>query len=388
MKLSRILFIILLFVGGFWFVTTHLPHRPSMGHFPLFGTGGGSSDPLVLTEAHAAPAYDAEEQNNIAIYKKVLPSVVNITSTTLVFDFFYGTVPQQGQGSGFILDKAGHILTNDHVVEGANRGIEVMLSNKRRYPARVVGTDKVHDLALLQIDAPNLQPVTLADSSQLNVGQKVYAIGNPFGLSGTMTRGIISSIRSIRNGDGAPIEDAIQTDAAINPGNSGGPLLNSSGEVIGINTMIASNGADQSSGIGFAIPINTAKAVLGDLIRFGRVKRPSLGIVSYAIGPDLASQMGLSAEQGVLIQRVLPGGAAERAGLHGGNQQAYVGNTPIMLGGDLIVAIDGQEVDDPQDINAIMDKHQAGDTISVTIVRGKKQITLKLILGEARDTNT
>ncbi len=313
--------------------------------------------------------------------------MVNITSTTLVFDFFYGTVPQQGQGSGFILDKAGHILTNFHVVEGANRGIEVMLSNKRRYPAHVVGVDKVHDLALLQIDAPNLQPVTLADSSQLNVGQKVYAIGNPFGLSGTMTRGIISSIRSIRNADGAPIEDAIQTDAAINPGNSGGPLLNSSGEVIGINTMIASNGADQSSGIGFAIPINTAKAVLADLIRYGRVKRPSLGIVSYAIGPDLASQMGLAADSGVLIQRVLPGGAAERAGLRGGNEQAYVGNTPIMLGGDLIVAIDGQEVTDPQDINAIMDKHQAGDTISVTIVRGKKQMTLKLILGEARDTN-
>jgi S1-C subfamily serine protease len=388
MKLSRILLIVLLLVGGFWFVTTHLPRSLSMGHSPLFWHDGGSNAPLVLTEAHAAPAYDAEEQNNIAIYKKVLPSVVNITSTTLVFDFFYGTVPQQGQGSGFILDKSGHILTNYHVVEGANRGIEVMLSNKRRYPARVVGTDKVHDLALLQIDAPNLQPVTLADSSQLNVGQKVYAIGNPFGLSGTMTRGIISSIRSIRNGEGAPIEDAIQTDAAINPGNSGGPLLNSSGEVIGINTMIASNGAEQSSGIGFAIPINTAKAVLADLIRFGRVKRPSLGIVSYAIGPDLASQMGLSADQGVLIQRVIPGGAAERAGLHGGNQQAYVGNTPIMLGGDLIVAIDGEEVTDPQDINAIMDKHQAGDSISVTIVRGRKQMTIKLILGEARGTNT
>jgi S1-C subfamily serine protease len=250
-----------------------------------------------------------------------------------------------------------------------------------------VGTDKVHDLALLQIDAPDLQPVTLADSSQLNVGQKVYAIGNPFGLSGTMTRGIISSIRSIRNADGAPIEDAIQTDAAINPGNSGGPLLNSSGEVIGINTMIASNGADQSSGIGFAIPINTAKAVLADLIRYGRVKRPSLGIVSYAIGPDLASQMGLAADSGVLIQRVVPGGAAERAGLRGGSEQAYVGNTPIVLGGDLIVAIDGHEITDPEDISAIMDKHQAGDTVSVTIVRGKKQMTLKLILGEARDTN-
>ena len=387
MRLTRILIIVLLLLGGFWFITTHFQSGFPWSH-PALNGSDGSNSPLELTEAQAAPAYDAEEQNNIAVYKKVLPSVVNITSTTLVFDFFYGTVPQQGQGSGFVLDKAGHILTNFHVVDGANRGIEVMLSNKRRYPARVVGTDKVHDLALLQIDAPDLQPVTLADSSQLNVGQKVYAIGNPFGLSGTMTRGIISSIRSIRNADGAPIEDAIQTDAAINPGNSGGPLLNSSGEVIGINTMIASNGADQSSGIGFAIPINSAKAVLADLLRYGRVKRPSLGIVSYAIGPDLASQMGLAADSGVLIQRVVPGGAAERAGLHGGNEQAYVGNQPILIGGDLIVAIDGHEITDPQDISAIMDKHQAGDTVSVAIVRGKKQMTLKLILGEARDATT
>ncbi|MGD0731119.1 MAG: trypsin-like peptidase domain-containing protein [Terracidiphilus sp.] len=384
MGLRRFLLVVLL-VGGFWYLTTHLP--ANLSHFS-FLNASGSGSPLELTEAEAAPAYDTEEQNNISVYKRVLPSVVNITSTTLVFNFFYGTVPQHGQGSGFILDRSGHVLTNYHVVEGANRGIEVMLSNKHRYPAKVVGTDKVHDLALLQIDAPNLQAVTLADSSELNVGQKVYAIGNPFGLNGTMTRGIISSIRSIRGAEGAPIEDAIQTDAAINPGNSGGPLLNSRGEVIGINTMIASNGADQSSGIGFAIPINTAKAVLSDLTRYGRVKRPSLGIVSYAIGPDLASQMGLAVDSGVLVQRVLPGGAAERAGMHGGNQQAYVGNTPIMLGGDLIVAIDGKEVNDPQDISALMDKHQAGDTISVTFYRGRKQITLKLILGEAQDQNT
>ncbi|HEX2919110.1 MAG TPA: trypsin-like peptidase domain-containing protein, partial [Edaphobacter sp.] len=252
---------------------------------------------------------------------------------------------------------------------------------------RVIGTDRTHDLALLQIDAQNLEPVTLADSSQLAVGQKVYAIGNPFGLTGTMTRGIISSIRSIRGAEGAPIEDAIQTDAAINPGNSGGPLLNSRGEVIGINTMIASNGAEQSSGIGFAIPINTAKAVLADLTRYGHVKRPSLGIVSFPIGPDLAEQLGLAADYGVLIQKVIPGGAAERAGLHGGNQQAYLGNTPIMIGGDLIVAIDGQQVTDPQDISAIMDRHQAGDTVSISVLRGRRQITLKLILGEARGTN-
>jgi S1-C subfamily serine protease len=383
MKLRRVLLVVFL-VGGFWFITTHLPAR--LSNWSLFH--GGSGSPLQLSQAEAAPAYDAEEQNNIAVYKRVLPSVVNITSTTLVFNFFYGTVPQQGQGSGFILDKAGHVLTNFHVVEGANRGIKVQLSNKRSYSAKVVGTDRVHDLALLQIDAPNLEPVTLSDSSGLAVGQKVYAIGNPFGLNGTMTRGIISSIRSIRGPDGAPIEDAIQTDAAINPGNSGGPLLNSRGEVIGINTLIASNGADQSSGIGFAIPINTAKAVLSDLTRYGRVKRPSLGIVSFGIGPDLASQMGLAADSGVLVQKVIPGGAAEKAGIHGGNEQAYVGNTPILLGGDLIVAIDGQEVNDPQEINALMDKHQAGDTVSVTLYRGRKQMTLKLILGEARDANT
>ena len=388
MRLSRILIILVILLGGFWLVTTHLQPTHSMGRISLFGgDGGGSTSPLELTEAQAAPKYDAEEENNIAVYKRVLPSVVNITSTALVFDFFYGTVPQQGQGSGFILDKSGHILTNYHVVAGANRGVEVQLSDKRKFAAHVIGTDRTHDLALLQIDAPNLQPVTLADSSQLNVGQKVYAIGNPFGLAGTMTRGIISAIRPIRNGEGAPIEDAIQTAAAINPGNSGGPLLNSSGEVIGINTMIASNGADQSSGIGFAIPINTAKAVLADLLKFGRVKRPSMGIVSFAIGPDLASQMGFAAVSGMLIQRVVPGGAADRAGLRGGTEQAYVGNTQIVLGGGLIIAIDGQQVTDPQDINTIMEKHQAGDTVTVTFIRGQRRMTIKLILGEAKDTN-
>src|SRR5215469_14751673 len=194
MRFRRVLLVALL-VGGFWYFTTHWPS--GLGRLPLTGARGSNS-PLELTEAQAAPAYDAEEQNNIGIYKRVLPSVVNITSTTLVFNFFYGPVPQQGQGSGFVLDKAGHVLTNYHVVEDANRGIEVQLSNKHRYTARVIGTDKTHDLALLQIDAPDLLPVTLADSTQLSVGQKVYAIGNPSGLNGTMTRRITSSIRSIR----------------------------------------------------------------------------------------------------------------------------------------------------------------------------------------------
>ena len=343
--------------------------------------------PLSLTEAEAAPAYDAEEQNNIAVYRKGLPSVVNITSTAMTFNFFYGQVPQQGQGSGFILDRAGHVLTNFHVIADANR-IEVKLSNKLTYKATIVGSDRVHDLALLQINAPNLQPVTLADSADLAVGQKVYAIGNPFGLNGTMTRGIISSIRSIKGPEGAPIEDAIQTDAAINPGNSGGPLLNSRGEVIGINTLIATGGVEQSSGIGFAIPINTAKAVLADLTKYGRVRRPSLGIVSLPISPDLADQMGLAAQSGVLIQKVVTNGAADRAGLHGGNQEAYLGNNPIMLGGDLIVAIDGHDIVDTSDVSVIMEKHQPGDTINVTFYRGRRKMTARVTLSEGKEVNT
>jgi S1-C subfamily serine protease len=387
MKMRAVLLIVL-FVGGFWYLTSHLPSR--LSDVSLFNSSDvrGSESPLHLTEANAAPSFDAQELNNISVYKKVLPSVVNITARQVVINFFYGVVPQEGQGSGFVLDRAGHVLTNFHVVDGANRGIQVLLSNKKTYAAKVVGLDRTHDLALLQINAPDLQPVTLANSSELAVGQEVYAIGNPFGLSGTMTRGIISSIRSIKTADGAPIDDAIQTDAAINPGNSGGPLLNSRGEVIGINTMIASNGAEQSSGIGFAIPINTAKAVLGDLTRYGRVKRPTLGITSFPIGPELAQEMGLNADYGMLIQQVIPGGSADRAGLRGGNEKAYVGNTQILLGGDLIVAIDGQEISNAQDINAIMDKHQAGDTVSVTVLRGRRQTTFKLILGEAQATNT
>jgi S1-C subfamily serine protease len=383
MRLRRVLLVVLL-VGGFWFVTSHLPD--SFGHLNLLNTSTSGS-PLALTEAQAAPAFDAEEVNNIAVYKKALPSVVNITSKSMAFNFFYGQVPQEGQGSGFILDRAGHVLTNFHVIADANR-IEVKTSDKHTYKATIVGSDKVHDLALLQINAPNLQPVTLADSTDLVVGQKVYAIGNPFGLNGTMTRGIISSIRSIKGPEGAPIEDAIQTDAAINPGNSGGPLLNSRGEVIGINTLIATGGAEQSSGIGFAIPINTAKAVLGDLTKYGRVRRPSLGIVSLAVGPDVAEQMGLPAASGVLVQKVIGGGAADRAGIRGGNEQAYLGNMAIMIGGDLIVGIDGREVADTSDISTIMEKHQPGDQVSVTFYRGRKKLVVKVTLGDAKELNT
>ena len=317
------------------------------------------------------------------MYKRGLPSVVNITSTQVAYDFFYQPVPEQGQGSGFILDKQGHILTNNHVVEGAQL-VEVTLYNKKQYKAKVLGTDKAHDLALLQItNAPDLQPAVLADSSHLLVGQRVYAIGNPFGFEGTMTRGIISALRSVQLPSGVKIDNAIQTDASVNPGNSGGPLLNSQGEVIGITTMIASNpngGAAQSAGIGFAIPIATAKAVLDDFARYGRVRRPSMDIVPLAIGPDLAEQIGLPADSGVLIERVLPGGAAERAGLKGGSQRAYLGFTPIVLGGDLIVAIDGEDIKTAQDYSNALNEHHAGDTVTVTVFRGQKRMTFKVTL--------
>ncbi|WP_158944801.1 S1C family serine protease [Granulicella sp. S190] len=400
MKMRPVLLVVLL-LSGFYYVTAHVWSTGAVSPWlhrvvPTVSSGtavpaamntaavNGPLGTFELTEADAAPAYDAEEQQNIAVYKKALPSVVNITSTAVAFDFFYGNVPQQGQGSGFILDKQGHILTNNHVIDNAQR-VEVTLSDKHKYKATVVGVDKGHDLALLLITAPNLQPATLAESQSLTVGQRVYAIGNPFGLSGTMTRGIISAIRSIRGPNNNPIEDAIQTDAAVNPGNSGGPLLNSRGEVIGITTLIANNGADQSSGIGFAIPVNTAKAVIADFAKYGRIRRPSLDIATLEIGPEVAEQIGLPADYGLLIERVLPGGAAEKAGLHGGTQRAYQGNMPVMLGGDLIVGMDGQEISNAQDLSAVMNSHKAGDEVTLTVFRGRKRMDVKVKLNDATE---
>src|SRR6202042_3707634 len=243
-------------------------------------------------------------------------------------------------------------------------------------------TDPPHDLAVIQIKAPDLVPAVLGDSRNLQVGQKVYAIGNPFGLAGTMTRGIVSSIRPVREPNGATIDEAIQTDAAINPGNSGGPLMNWHGEVIGINTMILSNGAQQNSGIGFAIPINTAKAVLNDLMTLGRVRRPALGVRPIPISPELAAEIGLPADYGLLILQVTPGGSGDLAGLRGGDPTAYLGNSLIMLGGDLIVAIDGEKVTDEDDLAQMMNDHRAGDTVKITIYRGKKKMEVQVPLGE------
>jgi S1-C subfamily serine protease len=376
MKVLRPILLAAVLVAAFYYLTTHFRDV-------LTSSGAGSSRPLEVTQASGPQSFDAEEQENIAVYKKALPSVVNITSTAVAFDFFYGAVPQKGQGSGFVLDKEGHILTNYHVVANA-RQLEVTTSDKKKYSAKVVGTDPQNDLAVVQITGGTVTPAVLGDSKSLVVGQKVFAIGNPFGLSGTMTRGIISSIRSVR-GEGGFIDEAIQTDAAINPGNSGGPLLNSRGEVIGINSMIFTGGAEQSAGIGFAIPINTAKAVLNDLVTLGSVRRPTLGILPLPIGPELAQQMGLAADSGLLIVQVTPGSAADKAGLHAGTERAYVGNVPITLGGDLIVSVDGQPVQDQQDLAHVMQNHHSGDTITLAVYRGKKRMEVKVVLGEAKN---
>ena len=375
MKLLRPVAIALLFVGGFFYYTTY--------RSGTFHTVNSPVPKVQITEAANDQPLDQEEQNNISVYRKNIGSVVNVTSKAVAFDFFYGLVPQEGQGSGFIIDREGHVLTNYHVIADA-QNIEVTLHNRKKYRASVVGRDRSHDLAIIQIKAPDLSPMVLGDSKNLQVGQKVYAIGNPFGLSGTLTSGIVSSIRSVQEPDGVTIDEAIQTDAAINPGNSGGPLLNSHGEVIGINTMIASN-VGQNAGIGFAIPINTAKAVLNDLLTIGRVRRPVLGVVTIPIGPDIADELGLAADYGLLIVRVVPGSAADRAGLRGGNQRAYYGNIPIMVGGDLIVAIDDQEVQDQPQLTQFMNNHRAGDTVKVTIYRGRRRMDVNVTLGEARE---
>jgi S1-C subfamily serine protease len=377
MKLLRPVLLAILLAGAFFYFTTWKSS-------PLRLTNLISRPNKVeITEAAGNEPLDSEEQNNILVYRKNIPSVVNITSKAVTFDFFYGLVPQEGQGSGFVIDKEGHILTNYHVIADA-RQVEVTMHNRKKFRAAVIGTDPAHDLAVIKIDAPSLTAAVLGDSRNLQVGQKVYAIGNPFGLAGTMTRGIVSSIRPVKEPNGAAIDEAIQTDAAINPGNSGGPLMNAHGEVIGINTMILSS-VGQNAGIGFAIPINTAKAVLNDLVTLGRVRRPALGVSTIPIGPELAEQVGLPVDFGLLIVKVLPGGAADRAGLRGGNERAYLGNIPIMLGGDLIVAIDGQNIQDQQDLAQVMNAHRAGDSVKVTVYRGKQKMELTVTLGEARE---
>ena len=327
---------------------------------------------------------DPTEAENVRIYRQSAPAVANIVTRTVEYDFFYNPVPVEGAGSGFLIDAAGHILTNYHVVEGAQT-IEVTLGDQSRYKAKLIGTDTRNDIALVQIDPKGrkLTPLPLGDSRNLLVGQRVLAIGNPFGFQSTLTTGIVSSLgRTVQTGETTFIDDAIQTDAAINRGNSGGPLLNSHGEVIGINSAIVSP-SGTNAGIGFAIPINTAKRVADELITQGRVRRAVLGIEGRAVWPDLAEALNLPVDQGLLVERAVPNGPAAKAGVRGGTRSVLAGLQELRIGGDVLIAINAKAVTNQNDLNLLLNRSQPGDTVTLTVVRDGKRMNIPVTLGEA-----
>ena len=323
-----------------------------------------------------------DEKINVDVFDRVHPAVVNITTTTLSMNFWMEIIPNEGQGSGFIIDSMGYILTNNHVVANAQKVI-VTLSGGRKIPASLVGRDPTSDLAVIKIPSGSVdEAVTLGDSDQIRVGQKAIAIGNPFGLSHTLTTGIVSAIgRSIKTSENTQIDDLIQTDAAINPGNSGGPLLNSSGEVIGINTAIFSlSGGYQ--GIGFAIPINRAKDVATQLITTGRVARPWLGITGISVTPVLARELYLDVDNGVMVVEVISGSPADEAGLRGGRRSAIISGMRVLLGGDIITAINSVEVSDMEGMVRTLNEFNVGETIFVQVYRDRRTVEVPVVLSE------
>ncbi|MGB9858081.1 MAG: S1C family serine protease [Dictyoglomaceae bacterium] len=335
-----------------------------------------SSNILPTQEVYVPKSLDAFERDIVTMVNKAMPAVVNISTVTLVEDFFFGVFPQSGVGSGFIIDPKGYIITNYHVVEGA-RKIDVTLSEGQRYKGRLVGYDKRSDLAVIKIDGDNFPYLPLGNSDNLQPGQFAIAIGNPYGLNRTVTLGIISALnRTIIEPNGVRLENLIQTDAAINPGNSGGPLLNIKGEVIGINTAIRSD----AQGIGFAIPINKAKEIADKLIKEGKVTYPWIGIKGYAIEPDYLNYIKFPVEKGVVIAEVVPGSPADKAGLRGGDRQIYIDDTPLIIGGDIIIKIDGKPVETMEELRSEVQKRKVGDWVTLTYIRGNKEYTVKLQL--------
>ena len=295
--------------------------------------------------------------------------MVNVTRRAVGYDFFFNPIPSDSSGSGFILDSHGHILTNYHVVKGAQR-LEVSLADRTKWPAKFVGGDPHTDLAVLLVAAPpeSLTVMPLGDSSGLQVGQKVLAIGNPFGLGHSLSAGIVSMIRKVVRAGQTEIEDVIQTDAAINPGNSGGPLLDSEGKVVGINTAIFTPSGG-NVGIGFAIPINTAKRVVGHILTHGFMIYPYFGAETQSVTPLIARALELPTDHGALVIRVGKGSPAAKAGLLSGTRQAVIGNTIVVVGGDLITSVDGQEVDSAEEFGRLLRRHLPGDIIKLGVVR-------------------
>ena len=338
---------------------------------------GAAAEPAAITD----PSVATDEQNNIEVYRAAAPGVAFITSSRSRFGSFESEA-RAGTGSGSIIDTQGHILTNDHVVANA-QNLRVSLGGEKTYPATVVGRDPDTDLAVIKIDAPasELTVIPLGDSERLVVGQKVLAIGNPFGLDRTLTTGVISGLqRPIRARNGRQIEGAIQTDASINPGNSGGPLLDSSGRVIGINTLIYSP-SGVSAGVGFAVPVQIARRVVPQLISAGYVNRPRLGVRTRSV-ESLRGMARLPVAEGVIVIEVVPGGSAEAAGL---KAMVLAGNDDVAALGDVITAIDGERIKTGDDLTRLLDRRNVGDVVRVEVFRGGRSTTIPVrLLAERR----
>jgi S1-C subfamily serine protease len=371
----RILFITALLVGGFLFVTSKTDWGQRRIFRPSSGTGPLWSSPTIARGA----GLSSDEVNNIDIYKTAHLATVNITSTTYRRTIFWEVYPSKDQGSGFLISQDGKILTNSHVVAN-ERQLEVTLSDQSHYKARLLSRDEANDVALLQIEPRKKLPtLRFGDSDALQVGQKVLAIGNPFGLDGTLTTGIVSSMgRTIRGENDRTLEGLIQTDAAINPGNSGGPLLDSAGNVVGINTAIIGPSGG-NVGIGFAMPINRAKLMLEDF-QAGR-ERPKLGVSVVPVAGDYADALRLPTQGGLLVQEVEPGSPAARAGLRAGKELVQIGNAELLVGGDLITAIDGKPIDRYDAISRALARKRAGDSVEMTVFRNGRTTNIQIRLG-------
>jgi len=365
---------------------TPVPRQPQPTAAPL-----PSATPLVLIVTPTplppevvAAASDVEEQLVTNVYQRVSPAVVHITSKVIQYSFFWGPIPQEGTGSGFLIDLEGHILTNNHVVVGAEE-VEVTLADGTTLSAKVVGTDPYNDLAVLKINAPaaQLTPVELGTSADLRVGQRAIAIGNPFGLDRTLTVGVISSLGRIIEREGElPLGEAIQTHAAINPGNSGGPLLNSQGQVIGVNTAIRSP-TGGLVGIGFAVPVDTVKRVVSELVEKGYYAHPWLGFEAYSIVPALARGLDLPVEKGLLIARLYRDGPAHKAGLRGADREVRVGNRILLTGGDIVITVNGTAVKSMQDLTIYLEtKTRVDDKLTLTIWRDEREQQTEITVGE------
>jgi 2-alkenal reductase len=379
-------------VVGAGLVLGYLENQPrgtSLGPLrsPLASMGSeSSSSSVTLPVSNPRRPIFRDEELLAELYERVSPSVVNITVRSRVTGLG-GNMPEfeQGTGSGIVLDRDGYILTNNHVVADGRR-LEVTLADGTKLSAKVVGADPLSDLAVIQVQTTpdHLQPATLGDSTTLRVGQMAVAIGNPFGLERSLTVGVVSAVGRVRpSGVGRrSIPNMVQTDAAINPGNSGGPLLNTLGEVIGINTQIqTSAGIRGNMGVGFAVPVNTARRVLPDLLAGRKVQHPWLGISGQAISEDLANEHGLASKEGVLIAEALADGPAARAGLRGGGRRDPTG-------GDIILTIDGRSVKAVEDIVAYLDLRAVGDRVSVSYLRGGEVYTVEVVLAPWPEDNT